>query len=130
MFRVLSLITFLAVSAAGYSSAVAAAPFASLDQASQTATVERDGVQVIAFYRKRDALLDLTILITDHDGEALRTRIGLRDRQHHTVVLPTSDDKTPDARIEFLRIGERVEMIFSTAADLAKATGTKTSVGF
>ena len=130
MLRVLTVLSLIFVAAPGFGAQLHADPFARLDQPSQTATVERDGVQMIAFYAKRGDLLDLTVLITDEDGEALRTRIGLRDRQHHVLLLPTLDDDAGATRIEFMRTNERIEMIVGGNPELSEFSATQTNSHF
>ena len=130
MLRVLTVLSLIFVAAPGFGAQLHADPFARLDQPSQTATVERDGVQMIAFYAKRGDLLDLTVLIKDQDGEALRTRIGLRDRQHHVLLLPSEDESVEATRIEFMRTRERIEMIVSGGHDLATFSTTQTNTHF
>ena len=125
MFRVLKVLSVISVLIAGVVAQAHAEPFAKLDQASQTATLERDGMQLIAFYTKRGAILDLTVLITDAEGEALRTRIGLRNRQHHTLVLPRESDRFDATRIEFMRTGERIEMVVSDQPELSEYTASQ-----
>ena len=130
MLRVLTVLSLIFVAAPGFGAQLHADPFARLDQPSQTATVERDGVQMIAFYAKRGDLLDLTVLITDEDGEALRTRIGLRDRQHHVLLLPTLDDDAGATRIEFMRTNERIEMIVGGNPELSEFPASQANSHF
>lgn len=122
MLRTLTRLLILFVAISGFGAPLYADALMRLDQPSQTVTLEQDGVSVIAFFRLNDEVLDLTILITDPDGEAIRTRVGLRDRQHHTLLLPSTDDAVGATRIEFLRTGGQIEMIAGSnpiATDLA-----------
>ena len=129
MLRVLTLIALTFAAAPTLSAPVNADPLAHLDQPSQTVTLERGGVHMMAFYSGVGEVLDLTILITDSEGDALRTRIALRDRQHHTLLMPSAQtdatgEEPPGTRIEFLRSGNRIEMIIDgeqtdRATDLA-----------
>ena len=130
MLRVLTILSLIFVAAPGFGAQLHADPFARLDQPSQTATVERGGVQMIAFYTRRGNVLDLTVLITDEDGEALRTRIGLRDRQHHVLLLPAENESVEATRIEFMRTRERVEMIVSGGPDVTAISATQANTHF
>lgn len=111
MLRIASFVILILTAVPAFGAPVGADPLAHLDQPSQTVTLERAGTQMMAFYSGGGDVLDLTILITDPEGDALRTRIGMRDRQHHTLLLPGLDDDTAGTRIEFLRTGDRIEMV-------------------
>lgn len=113
MLRSLTMIAILMPLVLGVGNLTKAEEIARLNQPSQTITLGTNGVQMIAFYDRREDVLDLNILITDTDGETLRTRIGLRHRQHHTMLLPSSSDLEGATRVEFLRTGEQVEMVMS-----------------
>lgn len=122
MLRLLTLFSILFLAAPSVGAPLYADPLMRLEQPSQTVTFEQDGLNMIAFFTHGNEVLDLTILITDPDGEAMRTRIGLRDRQHHTLLLHATNDTDDTTRIEFLRTGGHIEMVASshpTDTDLA-----------
>ncbi|MEM7211085.1 MAG: hypothetical protein AAF479_04180 [Pseudomonadota bacterium] len=111
MLRFFTLVAMIFAAAPTLGAPVNADPLAQLDQPSQTVTLERAGTHMMAFYSGKGEVLDLTILITDPEGDALRTRIGLRDRQHHTLLIPSENEDATSTRIEFLRSGNRIEMV-------------------
>ena len=125
MLRVLTLITAILTAAPSIGAPVKADPVKTLDQASQTVMIEQAGVHLTAFYDEQvGGTLNLTVLITDADGDTLRTRIALKNRQHHTVLLPGRENDQHPVRIEFLRTGPRVEMVVSgddTGTDVARS---------
>lgn len=130
MLRLLTLISMLFVAASGVGAPLLADQLMRLDEPSQTVTLEQDGVGMIAFFSRNGEIMDLTILITDADGEAIRTRIGLKDRQHHTLLLPATINTDGATRIEFLRTGGQIEMIAAVRPDGTDLASNQTKSHF
>ena len=110
MFRALALISCLLTVTPVAAEPVTPGPGTRLDGPGVTAMLERAGTQVEASYAWHDGLMDLSVRITDPEGDALRTRVSLRDGQHHTLLIPATEDWVPPTRIDFRRIGTRIEM--------------------
>ncbi|MEM9062457.1 MAG: hypothetical protein AAGD13_18505 [Pseudomonadota bacterium] len=119
MLRVLILVTALFAAIPGYGAPLHAEPLARLDQPSQTAMIEAGPLRVVAFYNVHDEVLDLTVLITDQEGETLRTRVALRDRQHHALTLSDEREDQTTYRIEFLRTGAQIEVAVRDVAEVS-----------
>lgn len=130
MLRLLTLISMFFIAAPGIGAPLFADPLMRLDQPSQTFTFKQDGLRMIAFFSLDEDILDLTILITDADGEAIRTRIGLRDRQHHTLLLQATNDTDGATRIEFLRTGGQIEMIAGSKPIITDVASNQTKSFF
>ena len=116
MLRPLALISCLLTSAPVIAAPVTADPQTQLDVPGVTASFERSGAYVEASYAWQNGLMDLTVLVTDAEGDALRTRVGLRDGQRHTLLVPASEDWVPSTRIDFRRIGSHIEVHVDDAA--------------
>lgn len=110
MLRALTLISCLLAAAPAIGAPVAANPQTHLDTPGKTATLEQSGTQITASYAWHDRLMDLTVQITDPDGDTMRTRVGMRDSQRHTLLLPALEEWAASTRIDFRRIGSRIEM--------------------
>lgn len=118
MVRVLIFITAFLLATVAHGAPLLEDRLAKLDQPSQTATIETGTLSIVAFYRAREDLLDLTLLVTDQDGETLRTRVALRDRQHHALTLADEHERQAAFSIEILRTGDQVEMMVRDVAKI------------
>lgn len=114
MLRFLIFVFSLFAATPSFGAPLSADPLMRLNQPSQTIAFEDERISMIAFYKREAETLDLTILVTDAEGEALRTRIGLRDRQHHTLLLSSSSETEGTTRVQFLRTGNQIEMVVET----------------
>ena len=78
-----------------------------LETDKMTARVQTDAAELIAFYTMDDRQMDLTVLLSDADGDVLRSRIGLTDGQTHSILLG-GDDELATTRYSFQRVGRMV----------------------
>lgn len=90
--------------------AAQAQPIASLRSAAETASVSSPTATAIAFFQEVDDLYNVTIVISDSDGGVLRTRIGLRDGQRHTISLAAEDETQQTSIFRVERRGDRLDM--------------------
>lgn len=107
MLRALILVSLMFATAPCYGAPAQAGPIAHLDQPNQTIDAAHDGIGVLAFFHSRASTLELTVLVTDTDGDVLRTRVGMRDQQHHRLTVPGGEDGA-STTFHFLRVGQRI----------------------
>lgn len=110
MLRVLAMFSCILAATPAVSAPFTADPATQLEVPGVSIALEKADTQVTASYVWHDGLMDLTVMITDPDGDNLRTRIGMRDGQRHTLLVPATQDWAPSTRIDFRRIGGRIEM--------------------
>lgn len=83
-----------------------------LETDKMTARVQTETAELIAFYTLGDQRMDLTVVLSDTDGDVLRSRIGLADGQTHAILLGTDDPLTA-TRYSFQRVGRMVGITIS-----------------
>ena len=130
MLRILSVLAIVLTATPGIAAAGKANQLTLLSQASQTAMIQEAGLQVVAYYARQGDVLDLTILVTDQEGDTLRTRIALKDRQHHVLLIPAAERDGNPVRIEFLRTADQVEMMVSDDDEQTSIAGYVSPVRF
>lgn len=76
----------------------------------ETVQVASGVTQAVAFYTVDRKGMDLTMLMTDADGDLIRTRMRMDDGQAHSILLEPLEDGAPGHRYTFLRLGATVQI--------------------